>query len=196
MRRAVVIAVGLGLAASGAAHELPDTSATVVIRDGGAVQLRLQVAYADAMPRIVAPGLRPDAYLAGAANAAVPDFERDLSLLHAVLQRETVVKGDGGAPIALRHWQFPRAEDVRAACRSAVMARLAQPAGHQHAERLTVTADGLAAGAVRSVQIRLPAGLGPALVTAYHPQERWLTAGEWSPVLAVLPTQPAAGGRR
>lgn len=186
MRRLLMTAMILGAAAGAIlAHELPDASATVIVREGGYVQIRMQVPYADVMNRVMAPQQLSPAFVAAKVNVPAAEFERDVARVNAIIARETALVADGGRPVPLRRWQWPAADQIHQAFRTAMMAAIAAPGRHDHLPRFTVIADGQLAGGIRAVQVRLPVALGAALVTAYHPQERWVTPGQLSPALEI-----------
>lgn len=179
MRRSILaltVAVSAGIAAT--AHELPESSATVIVRDGGQVELRLQIPYAEVMQRALAPQQRPEAFLGVYANMPAPAFEQAASRVQTEIVRDTRLVADGRTA-ELRQWRFPSAEAIKASLQTLVMARIVGNAG-QEVPRLAVTASAIVMPSARAVQLRLPVPFGRALVTVSHPSEQWVEKGALS----------------
>jgi hypothetical protein len=160
------------------AHELTETSATLVIRDGGHLSLRLQVPWATVLQARLAPG-RPAVELLGQLAAEpAPTFARRYSAVIALIARDTHALDPQGRPVAFVHWQWPSAAQVQEALRRELMARLADPVNFAHQSRLAATAEvTLQARASGQARLRLPTLLGPALLTITRPREEWLRGG-------------------
>lgn len=160
------------------AHELTETSATLVIRDGGHLSLRLQVPWATVLQARLAPG-RPAVELLGqlAAEPATT-FARRYAAVVALIARDTHALDAQGRSVAFINWQWPKAAEVQEALRRELMARLADPVNFAHDSRLAATAEvTLQSRASGQARLRLPTLLGPALLTVTHPREEWLRGG-------------------
>lgn len=177
---AVCVAAAATLATIAVAHELTETSATMIVRDGGHVHLRLQVPFDEVLRREIMPGERSDEF--GRVAAAMPDaeFARAFARVRAKMTAETMLLVNR-RPVALTNWAGPSAAEAQQGIRAALMARLVDPQAHSHATRLTVTADARASANPETLQIRLPVIFGPYLVTAYRPSEAWVRGGALSP---------------
>ena len=188
-RRRAIVSLGVAVAFTvtavllttpASAHELAGTSATLVVRDGGHLDLRLQVPWADVLRAQWMPKASPQLFLAQVVNQPSADFARNLTRVHAALERGARVVADADAPVAFARWQWPTAVEVQEALRRELMSRLADGARFEHVSRLAVTSDVVLARSPATVRLQLPPALGPTLVTIYHPQEQWVKAGELS----------------
>ena len=188
-RRRAIVSLGIAVAFTvtavllttpASAHELAETSATLVVRDGGHLDLRLQVPWADVLRAQWMPQASPQLFLAQVVNQPSADFARNLTRVHAALERGARVVADADAPVAFARWQWPAAVEVQQALRRELMSRLADGARFEHFSRLAATADVVLARSPATVRVQLSAALGPTLVTIYHPQEQWVKAGEMS----------------
>lgn len=159
------------------AHELPGSSATLVVRDGGLVELRLLVPWSDVLRAEWMPKATPESFLGSTANQAEAVFARAFERVTARLGRELVVYANGTRPIGFAHWVWPTAREVQSALRNELMERLAMPTADHHAARLVATADALCGRSLESVELQTAPLLGPMLVTAYRPAESLVRAG-------------------
>lgn len=188
----VAAALVLTLASPLAAHELADASATLVVRDGGHVQLRLQIPWADVLRSSWMPARSTPEFLVIVANQPRADFARQFATVERQIQQRTRLVADAAAPVTFTRWQGASAAEVQDALKRELMSRLADGDRFEHASRLAITAELTTGRELSTVRLQLPASLGPALVTVYRPEEHWTKAGELSsPVNVARP--PTAG---
>lgn len=167
------------------AHELAEASATLVVRDGGHVELRLQVPWSDVLHQRIAPGLSMQELLVRLTNQHPSAFARQLAPIQDAITRDTRLVTDRGKPTTFLRWNWPRAADVQDALRRELMSRLAEGASFEHASRLSTTADAVVDRDRATARLVLPPLLGPALLTVVHPHEQWIRAGEPSAPVAI-----------
>lgn len=192
-RSAAPLALGLCLLAMEPlwAHDLAETSATLIVRDGGHVELRLQVPWADVLRSRWMPGVPLREFLVRVASQGSREFARDLLQVEGEIERETRVAGEGGSAVHFVRWQWPSPSMVQEALRRELMSRLADGDRFEHASRLPASAEATLPGrSAASVRVRLPQVLGPALLTVSRPTEQWLGAGQWSTPVALRPPSP------
>ena len=187
MRRVLsrAIAVALLMASPLSAHELADASATVVVRDGGHVQLRLQIPWADVLHATWMPKRSMQEFLVVVTNQPRADFARQLDAVQRSIERGTRLVADAGAPVTFTHWQGATAAEVQEALKRELMSRLADGDRFQHASRLAATSEIALGHEIATVRVQLPPTLGAALVTVYRPEERWVKPGELSAPVTV-----------
>ena len=173
-------AIAVLLTTNALAHELAETSATLVVRDGGHLDLRLQVPWADVLRAQWMPRVSAQQFLAQVVNQPNAEFARSLARVQTALERAARVKADADAPVAFARWQWPTAVEVQEALRKELMSRLADRDRFEHLSRLAATADVVLARNPATVRVQLPAVLGPTLVTIYQPMEQWVKAGDMS----------------
>lgn len=172
-------------------HELAEASATVVVRDGGHVELRLQVPWSDVLRRAWQPRAQPVPFLGEVVALAPTVLARRLDDLQRRLAADTRVAGGDETGVPLGRWQWPAPEALRDALQRELMSRVADGSAYEHASRLPATAEAKLPRSPRAVRVRLSALLGPALVTVLQPREQWVAPGAWS-VPAPL-TAPGSG---
>ena len=170
-------AVATWFAPHARAHELPGTSATLVVRDGGFVQLKLQLPWSDVLHRVWMPDAQMAAFLGAVVNQSPTAFAASLAKVQAALAREVRVSGNDGAPMVLTRWVWPSAIEVQTALRTELMARLATPTADHHGERFTANAEVRLGTELTTVQLQTSASLGPTLLIVYRPIEQWLGVG-------------------
>jgi hypothetical protein len=188
----MTIALGLLAAAPVTAHELAETSATLIVRDGGHVELRLHIPWSDVLRSRWMPGVPMEEFLVRVTSQPEADFKRDLLRVEADVERDARVVGDGGAPSPLGRWQWPASSAVQGALKRELMSRLVDRDRFEHASRLPVSAEVTLARGPATVSLRLPGVLGPALLTVYRPAEQWLSPGQWSTPVPVAAPVPAS----
>jgi hypothetical protein len=190
VRRRIITFAGAAAAAAlltptvTTAHELAETSATVIVRPGGHVQLRLQIPYADLLRREWMPRESEQNFLMTATNMPAAKFARELAKVHETIEHHLRVHGDGN-PAALTHWTWPSAAAVQSALRTRLMAMLATPGEHAHGERIEVDAETRLVREPGTVQLYVPPVLGPTLLTVYRPEEQWVRPGALSRPVSV-----------
>lgn len=161
-------------------HELAEASATVVVRDGGHVQLRVQVPWSEVLRRAWQPRAEPVRFLGEVVGLPPATLARRVAAVQQRLAAEVRVAGDGAAGVPPERWQWPAPEALRDALQRELMSRVAEGSAFEHASRLPVTAEAKLPRSPRAVRVRLPALLGPALVTVVQPREQWVAPGAWS----------------
>lgn len=171
-------------------HDLAETGATVVVRDGGHIELRLQVPWADVLHGVWIPAVPLEEFLVRATSRPVAEFARELAKVESDVERGARLVPDGGATARFTRWQWPRANEVQEALRRELMSRLADKANFEHASRLPASAELAVGRELTSVQLQLPVVLGPALLTVYRPAEQWLAPGALSPPMGVRRLPP------
>ena len=94
------------------AHELSEASATLVVRDGGYVQLRLQIPWADVLHTAWMPGRPMQEFLVVATSKSRADFAKQFATVEQTIQRGTRLVADASAPVAFGRWQGATADEV------------------------------------------------------------------------------------
>lgn len=189
--RAVLIALllpalgGAALRRAETFHELKQTSATVVVREGGHVEVRLQVPWADVLHDAWMPQRTMEEFLMQVTAQRADSFARHLGAVQAQISRGVRVLPDGGEARGFSRWQWPRPRDVQEALRRELMSRMAEPGNFEHASRLLATAELSLGGEPLNIRLRIPAVLGPVLLTVYRPSEQWLAPGALSAPVAL-----------
>lgn len=162
------------------AHDLAETGATVVVREGGHVTLQLNITWS----RILQARWRPDRprqeYLAYATTLPPAAFAREVLEVQRIVTREVNVQLTASAPQAFIHWTWPAPAEIQAALQHELMALVVDGAGDHHASRLGATAELRLRAPSPDVRIRFPAVLGKVLLTVSAPSEAWLGTAEWS----------------
>lgn len=175
----------LVLAAGWSAHEIGQATLTVAFRDGGRGDLKLVVPWAIVLQRRFAPAESVEGYLARTAQddaalaAAVATVEREI-------ETGLLMVPEGEKPIRLGGWRWPAPGDIRDSLRRELMSRLALGDRFEPASRLESRAE-VEVGRAASIQVRIPAVLGPAVVTVFRPVERWVPAGSLSGPVRIRP---------
>ena len=192
--RRVALPLGLlvwaGAPAVVAAHELEEASATLTIRSGGHVALRLQVPWAELLRTTVAPG-RPMVDLLGQlASEPAAAFARRYATLTNRLAVGTRLLSSAGTGIAFTRWHWPEAAIVQQALRDELMSRLVDGAAFRHASRLAAEAEATVPAPIPAVRLGLPPQLGPALVTVVRPEEQWVGRGGLSTAIDLRSPTP------
>lgn len=162
------------------AHELADASATLVVRDGGYVQLRVQIPWAEVLRATWMPNRPMQEFLVVVTNQSRADFARQFDGVAKNIERNTKLVADATAPVTFVRWQGNVAADVQDALKRELMSRLAEGDRFEHASRLAATAEVTIGHEISSVRLQLPPSFGPSLVTVYRPEERWVKPGEYS----------------
>ena len=191
----VSVATALLVASPIAAHELSDASATLVVRDGGYVQLRLQIPWAEVLHAAWMPGRPMQEFLVVATSRSRADFAKQFATIEQSIHRGTQLVADASAPVAFTRWQGATADEVQDALKRELMSRLADGVRFEHLSRLAVTAEVTTGRDIAAVRLKLPASFGPALLTVYRPEERWVKSGELSAPVNVA-RRPSSGAAR
>lgn len=161
-------------------HELTAASVTLVVRDGGHVEVRLQVPWAEVLRRAWRPDADRAAFLGEVAAMPAAEFAGRVAVVERALAQEARIAGDEATGVAPTGWRWPAPEALREALKRELMSRLALGADFEHASRLPATADARLARSPRAVRVRLSPLLGPTLVTVVQPREQWVAPGAWS----------------
>ncbi len=169
------------------AHEMAEASATLAVRDGGHVELRLLVPWAELLRARLLPGRPTPEFLARIAQLPPREFDAAVADIRLDVERGTRLLAASGQRIAFRTWRWPRADEVRAALRVELMARLAGDEASPHPSRLLTTADAVM-GAVPEARITFPSALGPVLLVVTHPAEQWVAPGRVSGPIGLAST--------
>jgi hypothetical protein len=167
------------------AHDLLGTSATLVVRDGGFVELRLLVAWSDVLRARWMPRATPEVFLGSVANQSPAAFARAYAQVLTQVEHDLRLVANRHRELPFAHWRWPAPADVQSALRTELMARLATPSADVHAERLASTADVDCAVPLTGVQLQSAAVLGPVLVTTYRPAQQFVRAGARSTLFVV-----------
>jgi hypothetical protein len=178
-----------------AAHELSEASATLVVRDGGYVQLRLQIPWADVLHTAWMPGRPMQEFLVVATSKSRSDFAKQFATVEQTIQRGTRLVADASAPVAFGRWQGATADEVYDALKRELMSRLADGVRFEHSSRLSVTAEVTTGHEIAAVRLQLPASFGPSLLTVYRPDERWVKSGELSAPVNVARRSTSSAAR-
>lgn len=175
---AAVLAFGTPAAAT--AHELDEAGATITIREGGHLELRLHVPWAQVLQRRLMPRATVEAFLAQAASQPAEAFAREVRAVEAMVERECVLKvaGRGDQPFA--RWTWPTPAEVQAALRRELMSRAVDGASFEHASRMPATAEVRLGRLPAGARVRFPEVMGPVLLTVATPRTGWVSPGQWS----------------
>ncbi|MEK0431438.1 MAG: hypothetical protein RL139_1242 [Gemmatimonadota bacterium] len=189
-RRGVLLGLlSLLLAPRGAAaHELAEASATLVLREGGHVELRLLVPWAEVLRQRLMPERPMRDFLARVTEEPPGRLERTIAAVEAELSRDTRLMPSGRPAMGFTRWRWPDAARIRAALREELMDRLAG-GDPVHPSRLQAVAEAIRPGAA-PVRAVFPRSLGPVLLTVVRPREEWVTPGRTSTPI------PTAAARR
>ena len=186
----VVMAVWIGMPVVVSAHELEEASATLTLRSGGHVTLRLQVPWAELLRTTVAPG-RPMVELLGQlASEPAGTFARRYVALTGRLAAGTRLLSPSGTVLTFARWHWPEAATVQQALRDELMSRMVDGAAFRHASRLPVDAEATVPAPIPAVRLGLPPQLGPALVTVVRPEEQWEGRGGLSTAIDLRSPTP------
>lgn len=161
-------------------HELAEASATLVVRDGGHIELRLQVPWAEVLRVRFFRDIAPRDAMMQLSNQSPASFAKSIAAVEAELTRRTLLAADGGVGVPFGSWRWPTAREIQAAIRDELMSRVADGARFEHSSRLPVTADVVLGRTPVSIRAQFPALLGPVLLTVTRPSEEWLRPGRWS----------------
>lgn len=167
------------------AHELQETAVALVVREGGALDVRLTCTWSRLLLASGAAGSTEGARAAIARLAAEPaaTFAARVDAVRRALEARVRVQLDAGVRRPFVSWQWPSAPAVQAALREETMAAMTGGGGDHHASRLTATARLVVGPTVSSVQLDLPPQLGAVLLTVSRPKEQWLAPGQSSPMI-------------
>jgi hypothetical protein len=169
---------------------LEEASATLTVRSGGHVELRLQVPWAEVLREAWAPGRSMAEMLGQIASEPAAVFARRYGALTNQLARGIRLFDPSARGIGFVRWQWPSAAAVQQALRDELMSRLVDGAAFRHASRLPATAEATVAAPVPSVRLGLPPQLGPALVTVVRPEEQWVGRGGLTTAIHLRSTLP------
>lgn len=187
----VLLGVALALLSRSSvrAHELAGASATLIVRDGGHVEVRMQIPWSDVF-RALGPGgrarNRPMTEMLGQLAAESPSrFAQRYAQATARLAHEIQLTDAKQRVVRLTSWKWPAATTVQDALRRELMSRLADGERFEHLSRLPATSEATTGRNDEVVHLKLSPLLGPALLTVIHPREQWLPAGTRSAPLRV-----------
>lgn len=181
MIRRIALAAVLGASipvGSAAAHDLAETSATLIVRDGGHLELRLQVPWAEVLRDRWMHGTAMPDFLARVTSRPAAEFARDVAVVMRGIEQGVRLRSDRGRVVSFVRWQWPTGSEIQAALRKELMSRLALGNRFEHASRLGGAAEVRLGPAPEAVQLELPPWLGPALLTVSRPAEEWLRPGQ------------------
>lgn len=170
------------------AHELEETAVTLVVRDGGALELRVACTWS----RLLAPSSSrgPTSRdltrerLAQLAAEPAAAFAVRVGRLQRALEAGLVARLPGGATRAFTAWQWPAAADIHESVRRELMATMTGGTEH-HASRLVAVGRLVLGTAAPRVQVMFPAQLGAVLFTTLRPVEQWLAPSQPSPMVSL-----------
>lgn len=167
------------------AHELQQTAIALVVREGGALEVRLTCTWSRLLLASGAAGPTDGARAVIARLAAEPAaiFAARVDTIRRALEARVRVELGAGVRRPFTGWQWPSASAVQAALRQEMMAAMTGGDGDHHASRLTATARLVVGPTVSSVQLDLPPQLGAVLLTVSRPTEQWLAPGQSSPLI-------------
>jgi hypothetical protein len=176
-----------------AAHELAEASATLVLREGGHVELRLLVPWAEVLRRRLMPERPMRDFLARVTAEPPGPLERAIAAVEAELARDTHLVPSGRPAMGFTRWRWPEAARIRASLREELMDRLAG-GDPVHPSRLQAVAEAMrpSPAPMRAV---FPRALGPVLLTVVRPREEWVAPGGTSTPIPTAAVSPCAPGR-
>lgn len=166
-------------------HELAETSATLVVREGGHVELRLQIPWADVLQRAWMPKVGVQEALVRITAQPAADFARELRKVQRTVEDGVRLTPDASGAVPFVRWQWPTPEDVRSALKMELMSRLAVGTAFDHLSRLPALAELALNHDMATVRLATPAVLGATLLTAYRPAEQWIGPGALSAPVGV-----------
>jgi hypothetical protein len=169
-----------------AAHELQESAVTLVVRDGGALELRVVCTWSrllmDAPRAVTNADDRRTALMRLAAEPAAV-FASRYDRLRRSLVAGIVARLADGSTRPFASWQWPGAANVQDALRQEMMAEATGGDRNHHASRLMATARLVLGPRAESVSLALPRSLGPVLFTSIRPNEQWLAPAQSSPTV-------------
>lgn len=168
------------------AHELRESAVTLVIRDGGALEVRLLCTWSRLLIPTSGASATPQAQRAALARLAAESpeqFATRYASVRRVLESELVARMPNGTSRPFQAWQWPTVSAVQEALREEFMADVTATPGDHHPSRLMATARLVAGANATGVRVQMPSILGPVLFTILRPKEQWLPAAQLSPLI-------------
>lgn len=170
-----------------AAHELEETAATLVVREGGALELRLVCTWSRLLltnsGATTSDAIREQLGRLAAEPASV--FATRVQTLRRSIETGVRAHTGGDGRLRFEAWQWPATSDIQEALRQELMATMTGASGDHHASRLMVTARLVVGPTAPTVRLEMPKQLGPVLLTIVRPQEQWLAPGQLSPAVVL-----------
>lgn len=170
------------------AHELTESAVTLVVRDGGALELRVLCTWSRLLtdsPRAAASADERRAALMRLAAEPAAQFATRYDRLRRALVAGIAARLADGSTRPFVSWQWPRATEVHDALRQEMMAEATGGDRDHHASRLMATARLVLGPRAESVRVELPRLLGQVLFTSMRPDEQWLAPAQSSPAVAL-----------
>lgn len=166
------------------AHELEESAVTLVVREGGALEVRVLCTWSRLLmaplPAAATAEDRRTRLLRLTAEPAT-QFAVRYDRLRRSLEAGIVARLADKSRRVFGGWQWPRAAEVQEALRQEMMAEATGGDRDHHASRLMATARLVVGPRAESVQVELPRSLGPVLFTLIRPEEQWLAPAQTSP---------------
>ncbi len=170
------------------AHELEESAVTLVVRDGGALELRVLCTWSRLLtdaPRAAASADERRAALMRLAAEPAAQFATRYERVRRALAAGIAARVADGSTRPFASWQWPRASEVQDALRQEMMAEATGGDRDHHASRLMATARLVLGPRAESVRVELPRLLGPVLFTSIRPDEQWLAPAQSSPAVGL-----------
>ena len=167
----------LALLANGAsAHDLNETSITVVLHEQHSINIVLRLDFVGLLHHVLAPEANPAEFLATAAAQAPGSLEPGISRLKQEIEQGLVLRSSG-QPLTITHWQWPDTVVIHGALREQMMAGLVESDPENANVTLEVRAEAADLLAVNRLTLQLPQLLKPAVVLWYRPKQALVNQG-------------------
>lgn len=167
------------------AHEMEESAVTLVVREGGALELRVLCTWSRLLmdPATATTAADRRASLMRLTAEPAAPFAIRYARVRQSLERGIVARLADGSRRAFGAWQWPSAAEVQLALRQEMMAEATGGDRDHHASRLLATARLVLGPRAESVRVDLPRTLGPVLFTLMRPEDQWLAPAQSSPTV-------------
>ena len=189
----LLLALVLAVPTRAQGHELAEASATLAIREGGHLEVRLQVPWAEVLHRRLMPTRSLTDFLARITSEPDAELHQALASIRSAIEAGTLIVSPDGRTRRLSRWSWPSPAQLRGALQEELMERMTGATDLTHPARLATTAELIEPG-VGTVRLRFPVVLGPVLLTVVRPSQTWVPAGGTSTVISLGRTQRPGRG--
>jgi hypothetical protein len=165
------------LASASQAHELQTNRVMLVLRDSHHLSLTFFIDYIDAIYDTLAPDQPFEKFVMVHSAMAPAAFKQALTRAHQKLEADTQLVGPGGKALTLTNWRWPDAVNVQDALKQRAMRMVVgSKEPHTHEPAFEVRAEATVSTTPKSVKLKLPEVLQPALLVSYRPAQVWIGA--------------------
>jgi hypothetical protein len=176
---AAVAALSSGLPA--VAHELQDSRATLVMRDGDHLSMTLYLNLPEVLHRAIAPERSFAEFVLVYSSMDAGKFGIAVEAAQARLADATRLVDDAGAEPARDVWIWPTAAQTQAELRMLAAQLLTAPAEPPHDDPVEVRAEFLTSRVTDGLVATFPPEFDRVLVVSYRPAQVWTAPGRPSP---------------